>query len=336
MDDNSYENYETFPKNVAEAESAERAELWGSAMNTDVPSFSGEDAFGAESTPGMAGSTESPISAPGNMPGDTPLSPAEAPSSISAMGGLSSVEGPSDGQEAYNESISNAAAIINYGLNAAAQKYGVENVVQKIKTLDVTNSVNPIKDLYDQLGVDYREEKQDLAARADAMQPEEAEFRTESEVRPYSDEKTLQGAFYAIEDMKKLIQDVESADPRYNDLRAGADAAGMGYFEYAVKGLEEPNLVKLFTVLSQQRERVDDGMGEPAIVDTLPLDTEPASEQSLEIDAEPTPTEATELTMTESEADVEPTIVETETDAGFTSAEPLGVDTEQDIESLSS
>ncbi len=55
--------------------------------------------------------------------------------------------------------------------------------------------------------------------------------------------------------MQELILEVEGADPRYEELRAGARAAGKGYFEYAVSSFGTRGLTELFQVLSAQREK---------------------------------------------------------------------------------
>ena len=55
-------------------------------------------------------------------------------------------------------------------------------------------------------------------------------------------------------DMKELIVEVEGADPRYEELRAGAKAAGKGYFEYAVGSQYNRGLTDLFRTLAAQRE----------------------------------------------------------------------------------
>ncbi len=162
----------------------------------------------------------------------------------------------------YNAGIADAAALINYGLNAAAREMGVETVVQKIKGFDASGRADPIGDLFKYLGVDTPEGYREVRDEAGAAAASEAEFR-EGVNRP-SGQKSVEGAFKALDDMKELIAEVEGADPRYEELRAGAKAAGKGYFEYAVSGYGVRGLTELFQVLAAQREKVQDDVAETA------------------------------------------------------------------------
>ncbi|MBR3256291.1 hypothetical protein IKG10_01320 [Candidatus Saccharibacteria bacterium] len=161
-----------------------------------------------------------------------------------------------ENQNEYNDGIANAAALINYGLNAAAREYGIELVVQKIKTFDSANSKNPIADLYKYLGIDTKEEWSDLKNESDSAKPSELSFKEQLNM-PKTDKKSIESAFVAIKDMKELIAEVEGADPRYASLREGARAAGLGYFEYAVKDYGVRGLTELFEVLAAQKEEYD-------------------------------------------------------------------------------
>ena len=84
------------------------------------------------------------------------------------------------------------------------------------------------------------------------MKPQEADFYENSEVAPATKNRSLEGAFKAIEDMKELIAEVEGADPRYEQLRQEARAAGKGYFEYAVGSSTNRGLTDLFNTLAAQ------------------------------------------------------------------------------------
>ena len=221
MDENNFENFEKMPGNSGElsGEQAERAEMWESAMSTDVPEFAGEQFGVANESNEYYGETVA----------------------------------DGEDEEAYDAGIADAAAIINYGLNAATRELGVETVVQKIKSFDAGNSVDPIGDLNKHLGIVSREEKKELHEENMALKENEALFR-EGANAPTQD-KSREGAFKAIEDMKELIAEVEGADPKYDELRAGARAAGKGYFEYAVNNLGVRGLTELFDVLSAQRKK---------------------------------------------------------------------------------
>ena len=224
MDNTNLENSpELIKSNDVEAEA--RYGAWTEAMSAeDVPKFAGE---GAE------------------FFGDSTQEPTENLSDVAA-----------ETENEYDQGLADAAAIINYGLDAAARRYGVEAVIQGIKSFDASGSDNPIRDLYRHLGIDTVEESKDLHNVNDANKVDEAEFRERTSL-PSTSEKSKEGAFKAIEDVKELISDVEGADPRYNDLRMGARQAGKGYFEYAVDSLEKRGLTDLFGVLQAQKESVD-------------------------------------------------------------------------------
>ena len=159
-----------------------------------------------------------------------------------------------ENDDEQNEGVDNASAIINYGLNAAARELGVELVVQRIKGFDAAGSENPINSLFESLGVDTIEEKKDVEEEASAAAVDEDRFRSETSM-PNNKNKSKEGALLAIQDMKELISEVEGADPRYEELREGARAAGKGYFEYAVQNYGVRGLTELFKELKNQREK---------------------------------------------------------------------------------
>ncbi len=157
--------------------------------------------------------------------------------------------------EEFNQGISDAAALINYGLDAAARELGVEMVVQKIKGFDASGRENPIRDLFEYLGVDTPEEVKAVEDEGNAAMVNEQVFR--EGVNAPSRRSSIEGAFKALADMKELITDVEGADPRYENLREGARAAGRGYFEFAVMNFGKRGLTELFQVLARQRETAE-------------------------------------------------------------------------------
>lgn len=55
-------------------------------------------------------------------------------------------DGGGDSSEVYDKGITGAAALINYGLNAAAREVGVETVVQKLKDFDTSGREDPVGD----------------------------------------------------------------------------------------------------------------------------------------------------------------------------------------------
>lgn len=241
MDDNSFENYPGSNFNSEpSAESLARAEEWETAMGQDdVPAFAGETFIG-----------------------EVPEVAEETPDTLS--------------EDQNNQGLTDAAAIVNYGLNAAAKQYGVETVVQKIKSFNASGSDNPIRDLFLYLGVDTPSEFQDVALEGEAARAKEADFYENSPASPTSKNRSAEGAFKAIEDMKELISEVEGADPRYAELRAGAKASGKGYFEYAVGSSTNRDLTDLFGVLAAQPE-----VGAPDTPESSedPLDTPESSDR---------------------------------------------------------
>lgn len=152
--------------------------------------------------------------------------------------------------ERDDEGIENAAAIINYGLDAAARVLGVEAVARAIKNFDCTGSEDPIGDLYKTLGIDTKKEYEELREVRRANLGTENEFREEFNV-PGPSKYKREAAIVAIQDMKELISEVEGADPAYATMRN--EASGKGYFEYAVQGSEKQGFVELFQALRNQR-----------------------------------------------------------------------------------
>jgi len=218
MYDNSFEK---FPgESSANTEAEIRAEEWQNAMNQDdVPAFAGDVSMNQENS-------------------DSGISEEATPEA--------------DVESFDNNGLSDAASIINYGLNAAAREYGVETVVQKIKSFDPTGSENPIRDFFLYLGVDTPSEVNDVRIEREAARFKEADFYDNSPAAPLTKKRSPEGAFKAIKDMKELILEVEGADPRYAQLREEAKAAGKGYFEHAVGSKVNRGLTDLFDALAAQ------------------------------------------------------------------------------------
>lgn len=208
------------------SEAEARAAKWESSMNADdVPAFSGEDFLS------------------GNV--DTPST------------------NEADDDNEYDPSLSDAAALVSYGLDAAAMRIGVEATIQRIKSFDASNSINPIKDLYDYLGIGENPTREEVHDTATAMKNDTDAMREKIGTSAHTP-KTTAAAHKAIEDMKDLIAEVEGADPAYASLRQGAESAGKGYFEYAVGASEGRSLSDLLLALKEQKDRL-----EPAAADAL-------------------------------------------------------------------
>ena len=201
------------------SEAEARAAKWESSMNADdVPAFSGEDFFS------------------GNV--DTPPT------------------NEADNNDEYDPSLSDAAALVSYGLDAAAMRIGVEATIQRIKSFDASNSTDPIKDLYDYLGIGENPTREEVRDTATAMKNDTDAMREEIGASAHTP-KTTAAAHKAIEDMKDLIAEVEGADPAYASLRQGAESAGKGYFEYAVGASEGRSLSDLLLALKDQKDHLD-------------------------------------------------------------------------------
>lgn len=259
-DNNNPENFEVDPlrKNRERELSPIEGDFANSMSGDDVPEFAGED-FGNK----------------------TEIEYGNANAENDYYGEVTSDEAETGADEGLdNEGIKDASAILNYGLNAAAREYGVEKVVQGIKTFDATGSTSPITDLYKHLGVETKEEWNDVRDEARAARSSENEFK-EQYGMPGTEKRSDEGVLEAIKDMKELISEVEGADPRYESLRQGAKAAGMGYFDYAVKGYDVRGMTELFEVLAAQKEEKSETEPEPTMLE---------SEQ----EAEPEPTPETE------------------------------------------
>lgn len=158
----------------------------------------------------------------------------------------------SENEAEFNDGLSNAASIINYGLDAAARETSVEAVIQGIKNFDASSSDNPLRDLYDSLGIDTKKEFEDMHDESVATKHYRNQFREQYNM-PKTEKRSREGFIKAIMDMKELISEVEGADSRYEKLRQAASASGKGYFEYAVKDYGLRGLTDLFSVLAKQK-----------------------------------------------------------------------------------
>lgn len=253
--ENGFEKYPGGVPGEVSAEQMVKAEDWENKMGNGVPEFSGNQ-FGVANEDN-------------EYYGEAAKSEAEA------------------GEE-YDKGISDAAALINYGLDAAAREKGVEFVVQTIKGFDASGREDPIKDLFLALGIDTPTDEKEVQNESLASKGNVNEFR--EGVNQPSQKRSIEGAFAALDDMKELILEVEGADPRYNELRAGALAAGKGYFEYAVSSFGTQGLTELFRVLAQQREKSEAEAEEPEeeVKEDIEMAVEGEEEQKDELFGEKT------------------------------------------------
>lgn len=167
-----------------------------------------------------------------------------------------------DSEAGYDQGISDAAKIINESpLNELVLKNPalLGSVVEAIKNTVLDGSKDPIETICDQFGIDSVYEYKELQDAGEADEASEEKFRDDYSVeeKQLSRESTL-AAFWS---MKELILEVEDADSDFGRLRMEAEAAGMNYFEYAVKKHGKNGLTGLFEALSLEKEsaRSDEG-----------------------------------------------------------------------------
>ena len=242
--DNSFEKAPGDNKEVSAERMAEVAK-WKDAM-ADAPGFAG-DAFGVANKDGEMVENNFGIANESN-----------------GYYGETINDGAENNQE-YDDDISGAAALINYGVDAAARKYGVENVVQKLKGFDFSGREDPIGDFFQYMEIENPAKNMVPTTENEKSKLAIGEFR--ENINAPSQKKSVEGAFKAIEDMKELISEVEGANPAFEVIREKARREGKGYFEAAVSEYSSPGLTELFSVLAQQREKVDNVDEENEVVD---------------------------------------------------------------------
>ena len=246
--------FEKFPGAGAEfsSEQLKTAAKWGAAMASGVPEFAGEG-FGLPKGPNLVTKVASKVGE--KVVSDVGEKMFGSANETNEFYGEAKDEQGEFGEK-HDDGISDAAALINYGLNAAALEYGVETVVQKLKGFDSFGSEDPIGDFYKYMGIDTPAEYE--AVRDEGVASGEAVEAFREGPNAPAQNKSAEGALKAIADMKELISEVEGADPRYEELRQGAKAAGKGYFDYAVSSFGVQGLTELFQVLAAQREMADE------------------------------------------------------------------------------
>jgi hypothetical protein len=223
--------------NEVSAENLKRAEEWNQAMQ-DPPAFSGE----------MQSQPVAPAEAPAGVSAEAPVStlvetPVEAPAQL-----------PADGEQ-RDESIAEAEAILFQGpINAAAREKGIDTVVQGINNFVYSGQGDPMKQLLTEIGVDNKQDKQELAEEAQAIKPAETAFREENINAPTVTKKSEENTLGAIKEFKELIAEVESS-PDYAGLRANAIKNGKSLWGEAVSEYGVRDLTTLFDALGKQKEK---------------------------------------------------------------------------------
>lgn len=165
----------------------------------------------------------------------------------------------SEPSEEYDPNISDAAALINYGIGAASESAGgMEVLFQKVKAFDASGREDPIGDFFQYLGVDSPIENRIVQDQNAAASAEEAAFR--SGANAPSQRKSVEGARAAFRALQDLIRRTENGvDPRFNQLNAEAATAGMPRFDYIARVVlgGEKNLMGVLNYLAQQREQAE-------------------------------------------------------------------------------
>lgn len=192
--------------------------------------------------------------------------------------------------------ISEAATIINYGLNAVSKEKGVETAFQMINNFVPNNQEDPINQLYKEFGIDTEKEFKDLENESETSKPEENLFRENINASPTT-EKSKEGALKAIQNVKELVAEVQTS-PIYGGLRKEAMSAGKGVFEYAVDKYEVRDLTVLLGALNEIRKEamVSKLAEENNKVSNSTQETEnnPQIENQLSTENSPPDTDATE------------------------------------------
>ena len=215
------------------AENLKRAEEWNQAMQ-NPPAFSGEI------QPQPVTTAETPAGAPIEAPVEAPV---EAPAQL-----------PTDGEE-RDENIAEAEAILFQGpINAAAREKGIDTVVQGINNFVYSGQGDPMKQLLTEIGVDNKQDKQELAEEAQAIKPAETAFREENINAPTVTRKSEENTLGAIKGFQKLIAEVESS-PDYASFRANAMKNGKSLWGEAVSEYGVRDLTTLFDALGKQKEK---------------------------------------------------------------------------------
>lgn len=171
-----------------------------------------------------------------------------------------------EGTPARDETIAAASAVLNLGLNATAREKSVGEVVEAIKYYDLEAGDNPIVPLNETVGIDTREEFQDLKDEMKVSKPKEDAYRSDVNA-PTTMQRNKFAAREAIRKFKDLIREVETS-PVYADLRAEAlaDGKSQNVFEYAAKKYNAnnaatqsaaPDLIMLFHALSEEKKKYE-------------------------------------------------------------------------------
>lgn len=154
--------------------------------------------------------------------------------------------------ETFDEDIAGAASLITYGVNAATSEMGLDYVINTIERFDASSSENPLKDFYKSMGINTKEEREEMRdERKGVKSKEQGYFASSPNGKPIK-KPSKEGMVQAVKDLKELIRETQ-IDPKYKELRDGASAMGVSIFKYAVKDYGKQDYVTLMKVLAEQR-----------------------------------------------------------------------------------
>ena len=174
-------------------------------------------------------------------------------------------DAPAFAGESAENNFADATAIISYGANEAARKYGVEHVVEAINEFNPDSSEDPINDLLESIGV---ESKEDRADARDINTNERALLDDNSNPNA-SKNISRENAVRAIKDFQNMIRAVKADSERFGDLNDDALDSGRGIFERAAEqqveetGKDE-DLVTMFKGLENQKRDNESTDEEPS------------------------------------------------------------------------
>lgn len=154
-----------------------------------------------------------------------------------------------------DQNIAEASAILNYGLNAASRETSVEQVIQTISNFIPKADEDPIDQLMIELGIDTKEEVEDLEDESKASKLNEEKYRQDVNA-PATIKRSREGALIAIREVKDLVNEVKTS-PAYAGLRAEALSSNKGLFEYAVSKFGVRDLTVLFSALAEEKRKYE-------------------------------------------------------------------------------
>ena len=196
-------------------------------------------------------------------------------------------------EDKFDENISGAAAIINYGpINAAAREMGVTAVIETIYNFVPDGSNTPIMEqLLLNCGIDTPKEVKDLKEEQRASIIDESESRTNVNIPSTIHHPSEQGILKAILEFKELVSEIKTS-PDFKELREGAMTAQRNFWDFLVMNLpmKDRSLTTVFKKLEEFKYSNHDQIKTNANV----LFSSPEAKEDEEESKEENPEEKTE------------------------------------------